>query len=49
MEYVKRFSDQKLTFTDTVNMAVMRRLGLRKVFSFDWHFGLLGFQVIPSF
>jgi predicted nucleic acid-binding protein len=49
MEYVKRFSDQKLTFTDTINMAVMRRLGLRKVFSFDWHFGLLGFQVIPPF
>jgi predicted nucleic acid-binding protein len=49
MEYVKQFSDQKLTFTDTINMAVMRRLGLRKVFSFDWHFGLLGFQVVPPF
>jgi len=48
-EYIRRFSDQKLTFTDTVNMAVMRRIGLLKVFSFDWHFGLLGFQVIPPF
>jgi predicted nucleic acid-binding protein len=47
MEYIKRFEDQELTFTDTVSMAVMNRLGLRKVFSFDWHFTLLGFQVIP--
>lgn len=48
MEYIKRFDDQTLTFTDTTNMAVMNRLGLRKVFSFDWHFTLLGFQVIPQ-
>lgn len=47
MEYIKRFEDQKLTFADTINMAVMNRLGLRKVFSFDWHFMLLGFQVLP--
>ncbi len=47
MEYIERFGDQTLTFTDTVSMAVMNRLGLRKVFSFDWHFTLLGFQVIP--
>jgi len=48
IEYIKRFQDQKLTFTDTISMAVMNRLGLRKVFSFDWHFTLLGFQVIPT-
>jgi predicted nucleic acid-binding protein len=48
LEYIKRFDDQKLTFTDTISMAVMNRLGLRKVFSFDWHFTILGFQVIPS-
>jgi len=48
MEYIRRFKDQKLTLYDTVSMAVMNRLGLRKVLSFDWHFTLLGFQVIPS-
>jgi len=47
MEYIRRFADQTLTFTDTISMAVMNRLGLRKIFSFDWHFTLLGFQVIP--
>ena len=47
IEYIERFGDQTLTFTDTISMAVMNRLGLRKIFSFDWHFTLLGFQVIP--
>jgi len=47
VQYIKRFKDHKLTITDTISMAVMKRLGLRKVFSFDWHFTLLGFQVIP--
>ena len=47
LEYVRRFKDQDLTFTDTINMAVMCRVGLRTVFSFDWHFTLLGFQKIP--
>lgn len=47
MEYIRRFKGQKLTVTDTISMAVMKRLGLRKVFSFDWHFTLLGFQVVP--
>jgi predicted nucleic acid-binding protein len=47
VQYIKRFKDHKLTITDTISMAVMKRLGLRKVFSFDWHFTLLGFQVTP--
>jgi predicted nucleic acid-binding protein len=47
MEYIKRFDDQDLTFTDAINMAVTKRLGLRRVFAFDWHFTLLGFLVIP--
>jgi predicted nucleic acid-binding protein len=45
--YIRRFADQLLTLTDTVSMAVMARLGLRKVFAYDWHFGILGFQIIP--
>ncbi|MBN2003923.1 MAG: PIN domain-containing protein [Anaerolineae bacterium] len=48
LAYIERFTDQKLTVTDSVSMAVMKRLGLRKVFSFDWHFTLLGFQTIPT-
>jgi predicted nucleic acid-binding protein len=47
ISYIERFKDQKLTVTDAVSMAVMIRLGLRKIFSFDWHFTLLGFEIIP--
>jgi len=47
VEYIKRFDDQDLTFTDVMSMAVMKRLGLHRVFTFDWHFTLLGFRVIP--
>jgi predicted nucleic acid-binding protein len=49
IEYIKRFEDQTLSFTDAVNMAVMVRMGLRNVFSFDWHFTLLGFLVLPRY
>jgi hypothetical protein len=47
VEYIKRFDDQDITFTDAISMAAMKRFGLRKAFAFDWHFTLLGFQVIP--
>jgi len=47
IEYIRRFNNQKVTFADAISMAVMIRFGLRKIFSFDWHFTLLGFQIIP--
>jgi predicted nucleic acid-binding protein len=49
IELLKRFYDQKLTFTDAISMAVMKRIGILNVFTFDRHFYLLGFQIIPSF
>lgn len=49
IEYIKQFQDQSITLTDAINMAVMNRLGLRQVFSFDWHFTLLGFQIVPTY
>ena len=45
--YIERYKDQRITFTDAINMAAMSRKGLGKVFSFDQHFRLLGFQTIP--
>lgn len=38
--------DQTITFTDAINMAIVGRKGLGKVFSFDRHFRLLAFQTI---
>ncbi len=42
-----RFDDQDLTFTDAASMAIMLRLGLRKVLTLDRHFLLLGFERLP--
>ena len=44
---LKRFRDQQLSFTDAVSMAIMKRLGLLKVLTLDWHFTLMGFETIP--
>lgn len=48
LEYIEKYSDQTITFTDAVSMAVMYRIGIRKVFTFDWHFTLLGFLCMPG-
>lgn len=47
IEYIRRYNDQSLSLTDAINMAVMKRMGIMRVFTFDRHFTLLGFQAIP--
>ncbi len=34
----RKYSDQKLSYEDAVTVALTRRFGVRKVFSFDRHF-----------
>jgi predicted nucleic acid-binding protein len=47
--WVKKYADQKLSYTDACAVAVMKRLGLRKIFSFDRHFRLFPeLETIPS-
>jgi len=36
----------KLSFTDCVSFAVMRRMGIKKAFSFDQHFAKAGFKLV---
>jgi predicted nucleic acid-binding protein len=35
---VDQYLDQKLSYTDAISVALMKRLGLRQIFSFDRHF-----------
>ncbi len=38
---------QDLSLVDCTSFELMRRLGLRTAFSFDWHFAEQGFEVLP--
>lgn len=42
---IAKFGDQEFSFTDCLSFAVMRRLKLRKAFTFDHHFGVAGFEM----
>ncbi len=41
------FSDQTLSFTDCASFAVAQRLRVDAVFTFDRHFELAGFSIVP--
>lgn len=44
----RKFADQKVSFTDCVSFALMRRHKLKKAFTFDRHFASAGFEVWPA-
>lgn len=44
--FIKDWSD--LSFTDCVSFAVMKRLDLKKVLTFDNHFSRAGFEIVSS-
>jgi hypothetical protein len=45
----KKFIDQNVSYTDALSVAVMKRLQLKEVFSFDHHFNLFpGICRVPS-
>jgi predicted nucleic acid-binding protein len=46
-EILKKYNDQKFSFTDAVSFAIMKREKLKKAFSFDKHFLTAGFVNVP--
>jgi len=46
LDFFLKYADQKISFTDCLSFVVMRKLGLRKAFTFDRHFEYAGFEII---
>jgi predicted nucleic acid-binding protein len=44
----RKFADQKVSFTDCVSFALMRKFGIETAFTFDRHFLQAGFRVIGA-
>lgn len=47
LRWLEKFADQKLSLTDCLSFALMRREGIEAVFGFDHHFDLAGFEMWP--
>ncbi len=46
--YLEKYADQKVSFVDCLSFALMKQLKINAVFSFDRHFQLAGFTVVPD-
>lgn len=45
---LKKYDDQPFSFVDALNFAVMGRIKIAKVFTFDSHFNIIGFEQMPA-
>jgi hypothetical protein len=48
IDLFEKYSDHRLSFTDCVSIVLMKKSKIKKVFTFDHHFQILGFQLFPS-
>jgi hypothetical protein len=48
IRWMRKYSDKEISFTDCVSFAVMHRLGIQAVFTFDRHFRDAGFEMINT-
>jgi predicted nucleic acid-binding protein len=45
---LRKFHDQRFSYTDAVSFAVMRARGISDTFAFDQHFSTAGFVRVPA-
>jgi uncharacterized protein len=48
IRWMRKYADKEISFTDCISFAMMRRLGIRRVFTFDRHFHDAGFEIIGT-
>jgi predicted nucleic acid-binding protein len=48
LEFLEKFEDKDLSFTDCISFVTMRARGMRRAFAFDHHFREAGFVLWPS-
>lgn len=46
---MRKYADQAVSFTDCISFALMKREGIKYIFSFDRHFQAAQFRLWPSF
>ena len=44
VDWLEKYADQKVSFTDAVSFVLMRRHRIKQAFTFDRHFELAGFK-----
>ena len=48
LEHFEKYADQRVSFTDCVSFVLTKQHGIRRAFSFDRHFALAGFSLVPK-
>ena len=43
----EKYADQSVSYTDCISFVLIRSNKIEKVFTFDKHFGMAGFKMIP--
>jgi len=48
LNFFEKYADQGLSFTDCISFVLMKSKKVKRVFTFDYHFQLAGFQIYPK-